>query len=122
MLSFLLGTVAVIEEVGAAAPTIEALAAVIETGGVLGALRALSAAQWLQVIVKVAEAAPQVQAAWAALHPAFDEIVADLKKNIDVHDVANNARVWFAQNVPATIPGYDGQGGVTEIHNPDKEN
>jgi len=121
MLEFLLGTVALIEEVGAAAPTIEALAGVIESGGVLALIRGLSVTQWLEVVAKVAAAAPEIQKAWAALHPAFDEVLADLKNDLDRHDVAANARAWFQQNVPATIPGYDAAGALTDVPNPDQE-
>jgi hypothetical protein len=119
MIGLILAILPLLDDVLAAEPAIAGLQTIFASQGVAAALATISFADWISIAEKVAAAAPAVQKAWAALHPAFTELVADLDKGLDFHDAAANARAWFSANQPATIPGYAADGGVTQISNPD---
>jgi len=120
MLGLILAILPLLDDVLAAAPALSGLQAIFASEGVGAALSAVSFAEWVQIAEKVAAAAPAVQKAWAALHPAFTELVTDLtEKGLDLHDAAANANAWFRDKQSKTIPGYAADGSVTQIPNPD---
>lgn len=113
---WLLALLPLLESAFADGPALVALSEAIATEGAGTALSAVTIGEWLAIAEKVAVAAPAMQRAWAALHPAFDELVADAK--IDIHRAARNAAAKFA---PSRISGYGADGAVTAIANPDEK-
>ena len=97
---------------------ISILAAVLEGQSIGTALAALSIQQWLTVASSVAgDLGMLFEAKLGGKHPAIDALIKSLQHG-DIALAAQTAHGWF-DNQPPTIPGYDADGKLTEIPNPD---
>jgi hypothetical protein len=93
-------------------------------GAVLGgqsigtALAALSIDSWLTIAGSVGgDLLTLFEAKLGGKHPAIDALIEAIKQG-DISLAAKSAHGWF-DNQPPTIPGYDAEGALTQIPNPD---
>lgn len=93
-------------------PVIHAL---IAGGTITSVLGGLSFPQWLALAEALNDAAPAVVVAISALHPVFEELVDDIGTVGPQHA----ASAAWKRRQPPTIEGYDSEGGLTQIPNPD---
>lgn len=99
-----------------------ALIAALASGQSIGAvLGALSSAQWVALAETVIPLGEDAMSLLASIHPVVDIFFGDIAKGASNVVAAGIAHSYFA-NQPPTIKGYDSQGGVTDIPNPDYRN
>ena len=91
------------------------LSGLLSGGSAAGVLATLSLSDWIGLAGALLDAEPSVVTAIRALHPAFDQLVADLK--LSGPKVAGT-NAWKRRQ-PKTIPGYLSDGSFGAVPNPD---
>ena len=91
------------------------LSSLFAGGSATAAFGALSLGDWIGLAGSLVDAEPAVVNALRALHPAFEQLVGDLKLH---GPLAAGAMAWKRRQ-PKTIPGYLPDGSLGDVANPD---
>lgn len=84
---------------------------------VTGTLSALTITNWLTIAIDIAHAEPVLVSALKSLHPALSAFITEIEGGGN-HDVAA-ASILLKLRAPQTIAGYQADGSVGPIPNPD---
>ena len=91
------------------------LSSLFAGSGAAAAFGALSLSDWIGLAGSLVDAEPAVVNALRALHPAFEQLVGDLK----LHGPLAAGTMAWRRRQPPTIPGYGPDGALTDVPNPD---
>lgn len=91
------------------------LSTLFSGGTVAAAFGGLGLGDWIGLAGSLVDAEPTVVNALRALHPAFDQLVGDLK----LHGAKSAGTMNWRRFQPPTIPGYLSDGSPGAVPNPD---